>query len=109
MTLQYLHKISFQMSVILVLTCFAVLQHATANRCRPGRSGPQGWPGEMGPAGPPGEKGDQGEVAYSSFRPPVGTPCYCPDGPKGEKGDQGVLGPVGSSVIYFETSNQIIF
>ena len=42
--------------------------------------------------GPKGEKGDRGEAAFSNFKPPIGTPCYCPEGLKGEKGNLGEPG-----------------
>ena len=63
--------------------------------CPLGKVGPQGWPGEVGVPGRKGEKGDQGEPGFSTFRPPDGTPCHCPEGRKGEKGIEGVPGPKG--------------
>ncbi|CAB4032897.1 Hypothetical predicted protein [Paramuricea clavata] len=85
---------------ILALTCLITLHHATAglpdlNFCPRGPPGPQGWPGETGQSGPPGEKGDRGEAASSRFRPPIGTPCYCPEGPKGNQGIPGIPGEPG--------------
>jgi hypothetical protein len=81
---------------MLALTCFILLQHVIADSptgvaplCPRGLPGPEGWVGERGQLGPKGEKGDRGEAAFSSFRPPIGTPCYCPEGVKGEKGNEG--------------------
>ena len=96
-----------QISRVLALVCSILLQYATAdshvdvasNSCPPGHVGPQGWVGEVGQIGPKGEKGDRGEAAFSNFKPPIGTPCYCPEGLKGEKGNRGEPGFIGKDGI----------
>ena len=91
---------------ILIWVCLIALQHVTAQSqasltvACPDESGPQGWHGAQGPKGAKGEKGKQGESASSVFKPPIGTPCRCPEGPKGEKGFQGPYGRPGLFIYY---------